>query len=143
MRRGPLLVSIALTSAPAFGCGYCVEDKVAAAYDHALVAQTVARGHEIVFLGYELTKTAGGDDTNSIRRAIEGVPGVDRGGVRLAAESGALAVAFDPRRVSRGKLIAALDHRLAPLGVETTLLRFGDPALVPGTVAAAPAPPVR
>jgi hypothetical protein len=139
MRRGPLLIAIALTSAPAFGCGYCIEDKVAAAYDHALVAQTVARGHDVAFIGFESRAPSGKDKANSIRHAIEGIAGVDRGGVRVAAESGSISVAFDPRRLPPGKLIAALDRELAPLGVETTLLRFGDPGSAPGKIAVAPA----
>ena len=143
MKHRSLLAAIALTSAPAFGCGYCVEDKIAAAYDHALVAQTTARGHDIAFMAYEMRAPAGKVGANALRRALEGIAGIDRGSVRVAAESGAFSVAFDPRRLPPDNLLAAVDRRLAPLGVETTLLRFGNPALAPATVAAAPSSPSR
>lgn len=139
MKHHSLLAAIALASAPAFGCGYCIEDKIAAAYDHALVTQTTARGHDVAFIAYETRAPAGEDGANALRRALEGIPGVDRGSVRVAAESGAFSVAFDPRQLPPSKLLAAVDRRLAPLGVATTLLRFGNPASAPETVAAAPA----
>ena len=78
---------------------------------------------------------------SELRRAIEGITGVNRGSVRVATESGSFCVAFNPQRLPPGKLLAALDRELAPLGVLTTLLRIGDPASLSATVAKAPAPP--
>ena len=143
MKRRPLLALMALASAPALGCGHCVEDKIAAAYDHTLVAQTTARGHEVAFIAFEARVSAGKDGEVAMRRALEGIAGVDRGSVRVAAESGALSVAFDPRQLPPGKLLAAVERKLSPLGLSTTLLRFGNPASTPAVVAGAPAAPSR
>ena len=131
MRRHLLLAGLVLASAPAFGCGYCIEDKIAAAYDHAQVAQTTARGHDVAFIAFETRVPAGKGEVDAMRRALTGIPGVDRGGVRVAAEAGAFSVAFDPRQLPPGKLLATLERKLAPLGVTTSLLRFGDPAIAP------------
>jgi hypothetical protein len=119
--------AIALVAISALACGYCVEDKVAAAYDHAVVERAFARQHEVAFLSLELTRPATKDTEVAIRHSIEGIAGVDRGTVRIALEAGALSMAFDPRRVAPGSVLSALDRELAPLGVRTALLRFGNP----------------
>ena len=143
MKQSAYIAAIALVSAPAFGCGYCIEDKIAAAYDHALVAQTTARGHDVAYIGFETRVPAGKGGADAMRRALEGIPGIDRGSVRVAIESGAFSVAFDPRRLPPGKLLVALERKLSPLGVTTTLLRFGNPAFASEKVAGAPVAPSR
>jgi hypothetical protein len=126
MTKGMPLVVIALASAPAFGCGYCDEDKIAVVYDHGLVAKTLAHGHDVAFIAYELRAPIGGESSDAIRRALEGIAGIDRGSVRVASES--FSLAFDPRRLPPRKLLIALDRELGPLGVRATLLRIGNPA---------------
>jgi len=119
-----LLMAVA-TSAGA--CGYCVDDKVAAAYDHAVTERAFAQGHEIAFLSLDLARPATRDTETAIRNAIERVPGVDRDSVRVALEAGGLSLAFDPKRAPAGSLLNALDAAVAPLGARTALLRFGNP----------------
>jgi hypothetical protein len=126
MTKGMPLVVIALASGPAFGCGYCDEDKIAAVYDHGLVAKTLAHGHDVAFIAYELRAPISGQSSDAIRRALELIGGIDRGSVRVASES--ISLAFDPRRLPPSKLLRALDRELGPLGVRTTLLRIGNPA---------------
>ena len=133
MSRGPLFMAILLISAPAIGCGYCDEDKIAAAYDHALVAQTLARGHDVAFIAYEVRTKKSKQGEDAMRHAIERIAGVDRGSVRIAIDSGSLSLAFDPKRLPPGTLAAALDRELSPFGIETTLLRFGNPAVTVST----------
>jgi hypothetical protein len=49
MMRALLLAGL-LAAAPLAGaCGYCVEDKMAAAYDHAVVSRALAQQHHIAF----------------------------------------------------------------------------------------------
>jgi hypothetical protein len=126
MRTAILLAAIALASGPAVGCGYCVEDKIAAVYDHGLIAQTLARGHDVAFIAYEPRAPIGGQGSDAIRLALERIGGIDRGSVRAASES--FSLAFDPRRLPAGKLLRALDRELGPVGVRITLLRIGNPA---------------
>jgi copper chaperone CopZ len=126
-----LLVSIALAAGPALGCGYCVEDKIAAAYDHAVVAQALARGHDVAFIAYEVRVLRAKHDESTIKRAIERIAGIDHGSVRMSTASESLSVAFDPKRLPLRKLATALDRELAAFGIETTVLRFGNPATTP------------
>jgi hypothetical protein len=112
---------------PAAACGHCVDDKVAAAYDHAVVERALAQGHEMAFLSLELAQPATRDTEAAIRRAIERIPGVDRGSTRVALEAGGLSLAFDPKRIPAGGVLNALDRAVAPLGARTVLLRFGGP----------------
>ena len=109
MRRAPLLVAIALTSAPAFGCGYCDEDKIAAVYDHGLVVKTLAHGHDVAFIAYDLRAPIGGESSDAIRFALERIGGIDRGSVRVASES--FSLAFDPRPVAGGQAAACARSR--------------------------------
>ena len=112
---------------PAAACGYCVDDKVAAAYDHAVVERALAQGHAMAFLSLELARPATRDTKAAIRHAIERIPGVDRGTVRVALEAGGLSLAFDPKRAPEAGVLKALDRAVMPLGVRTVLLRFGSP----------------
>jgi hypothetical protein len=135
MRIGSLLAAITLASGPAFGCGYCVEDRIAAVYDHGLIAQTLAHGHEVAFIAYETHAPTGDAGSIAIRRALETIDGIDRGSVRLASDS--FSFAFDPRRLPPSKLPGAIERRLLPLGVSTTLLRIGNPVSDPKPAPAA------
>ena len=135
-------VALALVTAPAFACGYCVEDKVAAAYDHAVVERTFAQRHELVFLSLEFTRPVTGDAAVSIRHAAESIVGVDRGTVRVAVEAGALSLAYDPRRAPVAGILKTLDRDLARLGVSFALLRLDRPDRMAPDVAPVAATPV-
>ena len=113
---------------PAAACGYCVDDKVAAAYDHAVVERAIAKGHEVVYLSLEFARPVTRDTEAAIRNAIERISGVDRNSVRVAVEAGGLSLAFDPKRTPAGSMLTELDRAVAPLGARTALLRFGNPA---------------
>jgi len=122
-----LAVSWMAVATTAAACGYCVDDKVAAAYDHAVVESALAQGHEMAFLSLDLARPATRDTQAAIQKAIERIPGVDRGSVRVALEAGGLSLAFDPKRAPPGRLLDALDTAVAPLGARISLLRFGNP----------------
>jgi len=49
------LIGLALLWGPAlaFGCGACIEDKVAATYDHALIEGAIASDRQVVFVAIE------------------------------------------------------------------------------------------
>ena len=113
---------------PAAACGYCVDDKVAAAYDHAVVERAIAKGHEVVYLSLEFARPVTRDTEAAIRNAIERISGVDRNSVRVAVEGGSLSFAFDPKRAHSGSVLNAVDRAVTPLGARTTLLRFGNPS---------------
>jgi hypothetical protein len=104
-----------LASAAALACGHCVEDRIAAVYDHALVQRTLAGKHQVAYFAWDgLTERS-----EAVRMKMlalgEATTGVDKGSVRVAMDPAAIAVAFDPRRTSAEAVAAALQKKLGAL----------------------------
>jgi hypothetical protein len=119
--RSFLLVCSALPVA-ALACGVCVEDKVAATYDHAVVARAIADRRVVVFAA--ITGQADGRTLAAVaRRATSGVPGVERGSVRVAVDPIAISFALDPRVSTAERALAAIERRAANPGWKLVLLR--------------------
>lgn len=110
---------LGLLAGNAFGCGYCVEDKIAAVYDHAAVTQAAAQKHAVVYFAID---GAIRDPASSLKAIIERTKGVEKGSARVSVEAGALAVSFDPRRTPLPKLQQALEQKLKSRGLELLLL---------------------
>jgi hypothetical protein len=107
MRRAIAIAGF-LLSLPAFACGYCVEDKIAATYDHAVITRALASGRHVVFFhvdGAAVSRAA-------LEQAASG-RGVEKGSARLSPDLLTLALAFDPRRISLAELNTLLDRKLA------------------------------
>ena len=97
----------------ALACGYCIEDKIAAAYDHAVVARAFGANHHVAFFHIE-GALAPGEGTRRVLEALaNSAAGVDRGSARVSVEALTLAVAFDPRRTPLASVHKALEKRLA------------------------------
>lgn len=96
-------------------CGYCVEDRVAAVYDHALTQLTHQRKHQLAFFSWDGPIARDEVSRRKIVALAESVAGVDKGSVRVALEPAAIAVAFDPRRGSASSIAVALQQRLGVL----------------------------
>lgn len=115
MRKASLLLAIAAPAALA--CGVCVEDKVAATYDHAVLQRAGAQGQAVVFCEF-----SGAADAKRIRAAARQVPGLDVVSLRLSAQPAAVSFAIDPARQSPRAAAAALQRGL-PAGTHVTILR--------------------
>lgn len=105
---------LALPGVAAFACGYCVEDQVAAAYDHAVVMQAFGQKHPVAFFAIKgMPPPAAGADgaPQAIRAIIESVAGVDAGSARVAVAS--LSFAFDPQRITLEAVQRVLERKLA------------------------------
>ena len=113
----------ALGNSVAIACGHCVEDRIAAVYDHALLQRTLASKHEIAFFVWDGPLPHGDAERRKILALVEATPVVDKGSTRVSMEPAALAVAFDPRRSSIENLQAALQKSLAKLKLSLTLLQ--------------------
>jgi hypothetical protein len=103
--RAALLV-LALASGAAQACGYCVEDKIAAVYDHAIISRALAAKHQVAFLHVE-----GRASRQAIERAANAA-GADRGSVRVSADVLTVSFAFDPKRGGLGLIHAGMEKRL-------------------------------
>ena len=117
-----LAISLAATSAQA--CGYCIEDKIASVYDHAVVAEAMAQHHHVAFFG--LDGPLGAQDMRVVKTRVESIYGVDTGSVRLSTESAALSLAFNPKRISQAGLQKSMERKLNDKKVLVLPLRVMD-----------------
>jgi hypothetical protein len=130
-----LLISFSILSAgfsaPSPACGVCVEDKIAATYDHAVVTRAGAQRHLVVFgeiIGVVNMKAL----TEKIAPAAARVRGIDRGTVRTSAAPPAFSFALDPAARTPESAVADLQRQLRTRGATLNVLRVvsGDPAPV-------------
>ena len=123
-QRGARVITVALVAfAPTAGlaCGACVEDKVAATYDHGVVEQAAASGDVMVFC-----EVTGSLDAQRLKRAVERVHGVKPQSVRVSAQPAALSFAVDPTARSPQAAVDAAQHGLAP-GTRLIIVRLRRP----------------
>jgi len=102
------LIALALVSSPAAACGYCLEDQIAAAYDHAVVTRALATKHHVAFLHVD-----GAAKSHAVlEKAAYSAPAVDRGTVRVSADLLTVSFAFDPARANLGVIHARMEKSL-------------------------------
>jgi hypothetical protein len=121
-RTGVAAALAALASSAALACGVCVEDKIAATYDHAVVTGAAARHHVVVFAAVD----GGGvpaEASRALREVAARLKGVDRGSVRAADSPRALSFALDPRSGTPEAALAAIERAPKAAGVRLTLIR--------------------
>lgn len=105
---------LAVLCAPgASACGYCVEDKIASAYDHAVISRALNRQHHVVFFHIEGVLAPGEDTRRALEAIAESTAGVDKGSARASVEAATLSFAFDPQRAPLATVHRALERRLA------------------------------
>ncbi|MES2363919.1 MAG: hypothetical protein V4646_19270 [Pseudomonadota bacterium] len=114
LARSWVLVLV-MTGTAAFACGYCVEDRIAAVYDHALVQRTLATGHQMAYFAWDGPLTRDETARQKIRVLGEATRGVDKGSARVSMEPAAIAVAFDPRRSNPQTVWRALQQSLGSM----------------------------
>lgn len=118
-----LAIGLAWGSSAALACGYCVEDRIAAVYDYALIQRSQAIRHQLVFFAWDGPATRNNALRQKMLALVEAMPGVDRGSTRVSMEPAALAVAFDPQRNSLTRMESALQKALRPLKLSIVLLQ--------------------
>jgi hypothetical protein len=106
----------------ALACGVCVEDKIAATYDYAVVTEAAARHHVVVFASVEGPGVPS-QASRSLREAAARVRGVDRGTVRAADAPRALSFALDPRVSAPEAALRAIARAPQLAGVRLSLIR--------------------
>ena len=110
----------------ASACGYCIEDKIAAVYDYAVVTRALSRQHQVAFFALEGAMVAGEKSQRALQAAAESVAGVDKGSARVSIDPAALSAAFDPARASAASMERALSRKLAARGLSVSMLRVID-----------------
>lgn len=117
------LAGLALVASPAFGCGHCVEDKVAAVYDHAVITRASDLHHRMAFFALEGTLPPDGEVRRLIARALTSAKGVDSPSLRLSVDSASLSLSYDGKRISSAQIMATLNGKLAARGLSVALLK--------------------
>lgn len=120
MRAIAILAGLMLAES-VLACGYCVEDKIAATYDHAVIVGAADRRHQVVFLSLENGPAKSRE--RAVARAVESTPGVDAGTVRVSLENGAVSFAFDPSRTSLNSIVGSVRRKLTGKGSGVSVLR--------------------
>ena len=110
-------------AAPAFACGYCVEDKIAATYDHAVLSRAIDRRHVVAFFSLEGTAAASAQLQRELVQALESIRGIDSGTARVALESASLSFAYDPARHTLDSIMKSLNGKLAAKRLSVALLK--------------------
>ena len=126
-RRACIIAAFAAGSAAtSFACGYCIEDKIATVYDHAVVTRAVAQKHQVVFFAVEGQMSAGEASRRALEAVAESAAGVDKGSARVSVESASLSVAFNPARAPFAGMERSLSRKLAARGLSVAILRVMD-----------------
>ena len=115
-----------LVSSKALACGVCVEDKIAAVYDHAAVHQALAAKRTVVFFHIDGKLIADERTRRSISGIARATPGVDAASVRVSCELASLALAFDGKRTSLVKVQQSLEKRLSAQGLSLLAMQVRD-----------------
>lgn len=114
-------VSVALPGL-AFACGACVEDKVAATYDHAVVQAAAAQKKQMVFC-----EVQGFVTPSRMRAAAARVPGIDASSVRVSTHPAAISFALDSKVQSADAAASKIASRLGG-GVKILVLKVPVPS---------------
>jgi hypothetical protein len=122
LARAAIAATLALFAPWAAACGVCVDDKVAAAYDHAMVMRAIDRGQVVVF-----AEVKGPGDaaalTQAARRGARRVRGIDGATVRVAQAPAAIAFALDARVRAPEDALGAVRAAASLPGLDLQLLR--------------------
>jgi hypothetical protein len=116
----PLLCSAGIGSAMA--CGVCIEDKVAATYDHAVVTRAVAAGRVVVFAEPRANVEAA-TLARKLSAAAARTRGVDPVSVRTSQAPASLAFALDPKAATPSTALAAISKSAGVARLELVELR--------------------
>ena len=119
------MLALSSVSMTAMGCGACVEDQIAATYDHAVMTQAVARHHVVVFAAVE-RRGSSKFDMRELSRAAAASKGVVAGSVRVSGEPSALSFALDATARRPEQTLADIEARLRATGVKLSLLRVAS-----------------
>lgn len=106
-------IVLSLNAATAAACGYCIEDKIAAVYDHTIVTQALDRKHHVAFFAITGNFAPDQGTRRAIEIIVESSKGVDKGSAKVSIESASLSLAFDPKRETLTTLQQAVAQKLA------------------------------
>ncbi len=114
--RRLLLLALLSAALPltAAACGVCIEDKVAATYDHEVVTKAARDNHAVMY--FEITGLASRVPPTErwLVNAVEKTRGVESGSVRVSLEQAAVSFTIDPNRHPVAGVKKLIEQKLLP-----------------------------
>ena len=108
----------AIAPPTSLACGACVEDKIAATYDHGVVERAAASGKVMVFC-----EVIGPLDAKHLNAVMRRVRGVKPQSVRVSVQLAAMSFAVDPTVRSPQDAVETAQHSMAS-GTRLRILRL-------------------
>ena len=108
-------------SAPSRACGACDEDKVAATYDHTVIAAAMARHERVVFVAVD-GPVSGEKLAARIAAAAVRIRGIQRGTLRTSVSPPAFSFALDAAH-KPDAAVARFHEAVGDLPAQLTLVR--------------------
>jgi hypothetical protein len=130
-----LAVTLGTAAGSAAACGYCVEDKIASVYDHAVITRATTRRHQVAFFALEGKLAGTAVEAKTLAGIAATAWGTDPGSVRINVETATLSVAFDPAQANFGALHRFLQRKFTPRGLALMPLQVLDAPSKPKTTA--------
>ena len=107
-------------SGAAIACGACVEDKVAATYDHAVITQAIRSHRQVAFVAVDAPGAV--NVGRRLAAAARKVRGIDTTTMRTSQSPGALSFAVAQSEAPE-RAVAGLRDALHDPAVQLTLVR--------------------
>lgn len=118
----------------ATACGFCVEDKIASVYDHAIVMNALEEGNYVVFCAVVSGNSHREDFLPRLKSALHSIKGVDERNTKFSSENMALAFTYNPSKVGLDEILTTLRSRLKTNDTKLETLRvMKKPATVENT----------
>ena len=107
-------------------CGHCVEDKMAAVYDFAVVSRAQAQHQHVAFVAIDGTFTTDAKTRSAITEMVRTARGVDQASVRVSLELAAISFAYDPKRASFASIHRSIGRQLSGIGLRISEMKILD-----------------
>jgi hypothetical protein len=117
-----MLFLAGLYAPAAKACGHCVEDKIAAVYDHAVITRARNLHQHVAYVAIEGTLVNDIKTRSGITGMLRTVKGIDASSVRVSLELAAFSYAYDPKR--EGAIQRSIERRLSRMGLRTTEMKI-------------------
>lgn len=119
-----LLSSLCVPSVQA--CGHCVEDKIAAVYDFAVVKQAQALHQHVAFVAIDGALTTDARTHRAMTDIVRAAKGVDRASVRVSLELAAISFVYDPKRASFASIHRSIERQVSRTGLRISEIKILD-----------------
>ena len=118
-----LAAALALWSRPVRACEVCVEDHVAATYDYGVIARAEEKGQHVLFVAVRGHDAGAPKSEAVLRKALAGVPAIDRASIRFSAFPTAASFAWNPERATSAELLSTVNGGLGGSGLTLVALK--------------------